>query len=243
MVRGGGGAFRISFHPHCPCARFSHSAVSALLLAYLWVNRRRFYARSDPGSLRLSLLMIPVLGSAVFIYGFVGLNHRQNQYKWKRGTTPVSESFQSGILIRKPGIDPTTLGASRFLGSLQIAGWLARLYLMVLVLRPVILKKRQEASYGAVKRIFRAYSRHSLSAFAVQNDKHHLLPPNRNALIAYAVRGTVALAAGDPLASDEDLNRVCGRTSITANGTTGPPVFTKRPKNACRPTIRWAFVP
>ena len=184
-----------------------HSAVSALLLAYLWTNRRRFYARSDPGSLRLSLLMIPVLGSAVFIYGFVGLNHRQNQYKWKGGTTPVSESFQSGILIREPGIDPTTHGAARFLGSLQIAGWLARLYLMVLVLRPVILKKRQEASYEAVKRIFRAYSRNSLSAFAIQNDKHHLLLPNRNALIAYAVRGTVALAAGDPLASDDDFEQ------------------------------------
>jgi phosphatidylglycerol lysyltransferase len=184
---------------------FHHSAVSALLLVYLWVNRRRFYARSDPGSLRLSLLMIPVLSLAVFIYGFVGLNHRRAQYKWQHGATPLSESFQAGILIRQPGVEPQTQGAARFLGSLQIAGWLARLYLMVLILRPVILQNRQEASYEDIKRIFDAHSRHSLSAFAVQNDKHHLLLAKHGSLVAYAVRGSVALAAGDPLASDADF--------------------------------------
>jgi len=182
-----------------------HSAVSALLLAYLWTNRRRFYARSDPGSLRLSLLMIPVLGFTVFIYGYVGLNHRRGQYTWQQGATPLSEAFQAGILIRDPDLDPNTRGAARFLGSLQIAGWLARLYLMILVLRPVILRKRQEASYEAIKRIFGTHSRHSLSAFAVQTDKHHLLLANNSALVAYAVRGTVALAAGDPLSSDDDF--------------------------------------
>jgi phosphatidylglycerol lysyltransferase len=184
-----------------------HSAVSGLLLAYLWTNRRRFYARSDPASLRLSLLMIPVLGVSVFIYGFVGLNHRKNQYSWQKGANPVTEAFQSGILIREPGVAPETRGAARFLGSLQIAGWLARLYLMLLILRPVILRTRQEASYEAIKRIFGMYSRYSLSAFAVQNDKHHMLLADNNALVAYAVRGAVALSAGDPLASDDDFER------------------------------------
>ena len=184
---------------------FHHSAVSAVLLFYLWINRRRFYARSDPGSVRLSLLLLPILGATVFIYGYVGLNHRINQYVWHDGATPFTESFHSGILIREPEVDPITPGAARFLGSLQIAGWLARLYLMVMLLRPVILRKRQEASFEAIKRIFGNYSRHSLSAFAIQNDKHHLLLADTNGLIAYAVRGTVALAAGDPLASDSDF--------------------------------------
>jgi phosphatidylglycerol lysyltransferase len=184
-----------------------HSAVSGLLLAYLWTNRRRFYARSDPASLRLSVLMVPVLGLSVFTYGFVGLSHRKNQYSWKGHATPVTEAFQSGILIREPDVDPNTRGAARFLGSIQIAGWLARLYLMVLILRPVILRRRQEASYEAIKRIFGMHSRYSLSALAVQNDKHHLLLADSNALVAYAVKGAVALAAGDPLASDDDFER------------------------------------
>ena len=184
---------------------FHHSAISGLLLAYLWINRRRFYARSDPGSLKLSLLMIPVLGFSVFLYGYAGLNHRREQYKWNNGATPGKEAFQSGILIRESQVNPKTAGAARFLGSLQIAGWLARLYLMVLILRPVILRKRQEASESTINHLFQTHSRHSLSAFAVQNDKHHLLLDNGRALVAYAVRGSVALAAGDPLAPQGGL--------------------------------------
>jgi phosphatidylglycerol lysyltransferase len=184
-----------------------HSAVSGLLVAYLWINRRRFYARSDPGSLRLSLFMIPTLAAAVFIYGYVGLVHRREQYGWHRDNTPVIEAFQSGILIRESQVDPKTPGAARFLESLQIAGWLSRFYIMVLILRPVILRKRQEASDGAIKRIFNTHSKHSLSAFAIQNDKHHLLLSGETALVAYAVRGSVSLAAGDPLASQEDFEK------------------------------------
>lgn len=182
-----------------------HSAISGLLLAYLWINRRRFYARSDPGSLKLSLLMVPVLGFSVFLYGYAGLNHRRAQYEWNNGATPGKEAFQSGILIRDPQVNPKTAGAARFLASLQIAGWLARLYLMVLILRPVILRKRQEASEATKERLFQTHSKHSLSAFAVQNDKHHLLLADGRALVAYAVRGSVALAAGDPLAPQTDF--------------------------------------
>ncbi len=182
-----------------------HSAVAGLLLAYLWFYRRRFYARSDPASLRLAILMLPVLGLTVFVYGYIGLNHRLEQYTWNDGATPFSEAIQAGILIRETHLDPRTPHAARFLGSVQIAGWLARFYLLVLLLRPVVLRKRQEASADAIERIFSTHGRHSLSAFAIQGDKHHLLVAGKNALVAYATQGAVALAAGDPLAAEEDL--------------------------------------
>jgi phosphatidylglycerol lysyltransferase len=182
-----------------------HSAVSALLLVYLFMNRRLFNARSDPVSLRLSLLMIPVLGLTVFIYGYVGLNQKRLQYTWQDAATPVSEAFRSGVLIREPEVDPKTPRAARFLGSVQIAGWLARLYLIMLVLRPVILRRRQGVPDDAIKQIFNKYGRHSLAAFAIQNDKHHLLLCNGDALAAFATRGSVALAAGDPLASGDSF--------------------------------------
>jgi lysylphosphatidylglycerol synthetase-like protein (DUF2156 family) len=54
-----------------------------------------------------------------------------------------------------------------------------------------------------VARIFRACGRRSLSAFAVQDDKHHRQVAGGRGLVAYAVRGAVALACGDPLAPDD----------------------------------------
>jgi lysylphosphatidylglycerol synthetase-like protein (DUF2156 family) len=182
-----------------------HSLVAALLLGYLVVFRRRFYARSDPTSVRKALRMAPVLAAAVVVYGYVGLLALRGDFAWDPGATPLSEAFRSGIVILDPEVDPRTEHAARFLGSLQIAGWLARLYLLALFLRAVVQRQRLEAPKAEVERLFRAHGRHSLAAFAVQPDKHHLLLAGGRGLVAYAVRRAVALACGDPLAPTEGL--------------------------------------
>jgi phosphatidylglycerol lysyltransferase len=182
-----------------------HSLVAALLLGYLVAFRRRFYARSDPTSVRAALRMAPVLAAAVLVYGYVGLAALRADFAWDPGATPLSEAFRSGIAILDPRVEPANEHAARFLGSLQIAGWLARLYLLTLLLRAVVQRQRLEAPAAEVRRLFHAHGRHSLAAFAVQPDKHHLLLARGRALVAYAVRRAVALACGDPLAAAEDL--------------------------------------
>ncbi len=180
-----------------------HSLIAALLLAYLIYNRRRFYARSDPLSLKLGFLMVPIMAATVIVYGYTGLNHLRNQFNWYPGATPIKETLRSGILIVPPNLDPITSHAAHYLGSLQIAGWLARFYLLALFLRPVILRNRMEAPQERVAGIFSSNSRHALSASAVQSDKHHLLVAGGNGLVAYDTRGPVALSCGDPIAPDE----------------------------------------
>lgn len=180
-----------------------HSLVAALLLAYLVYFRRRFYARSDPASLRRGLLMLPVLAAVVVLYGYVGLEDLRDQFSWPAGAGPFAEALRAGIVIGDPAVDPLTEHAARFLGSLEITGWLARLYVLVLLLRPVILRRRLDAPAEAVARIFLDHGRRSLSAFAIQPDKHQILVAGGRGLVGYAVRGEVALTCGDPLAPDE----------------------------------------
>jgi phosphatidylglycerol lysyltransferase len=184
-----------------------HSLVAALLLFYLIYNRRRFYARSDPASLKLGMLMVPVLAVAVFVYGYTGLHRLQPRFHWAPGANPFSETIRSGLLILEPKVVPTTEAAARYLESLQIAGWLARFYLLALFLRPVILRNRTEAPTAEIESIFKRHSRHSLSALAVQSDKHHLLVAKGRSLIAYDTRGAVALTCGDPLAPEDLLEQ------------------------------------
>src|SRR5262245_51841288 len=149
-----------------------HSLVAALLLTYLFYFRRRFYARSDPTSMRLALLMAPVLEMTVLAYGYIGLDHLHEHFTWNPGANPLSEAFRCGVLTLAPNAIPGTRHAAHFLGSLQITGWIARLYLLILLMRPVILRSRLEAPPGAIDRIFKANSQKSLSAFAIQSDKH-----------------------------------------------------------------------
>jgi phosphatidylglycerol lysyltransferase len=184
-----------------------HSMVAALLLAYLVVHRRRFHARSDPASLSKGLLMAPILAAAVWTFGVVGLTDLRGAYRWGAGSTPAIEAVRSGLLTAEPGVDPLTRHAARFLGSLQIAGWAARLYLLVLVLRPVILRRRQEAPAADVQRLVHSHGQRSLSSFATLEDKHHLLVAGGRGLVAFAVRGHVAFAAGDPLCAPGDLEQ------------------------------------
>jgi len=204
-------ALSVSFLSHLGRAfDLHHSLVAGVLLAYLVIFRRRFYARSDPASLQKALLMAPVLGLTVLVYGYVGLSRLRGEFAWDLGATPLSEALHSGIAALEPHVDPATDHAARFLGSLQMAGWLARLYLLALVLRAVVLRDRIEAPPSDVERLFRAHGRNSLAAFAIQPDKHHLLLAGGRGLVAYAVRRSVALACGDPLASAEDLEE-CAR--------------------------------
>ncbi len=118
-----------------------HALAAGLLLAYLGSNRRRYDVPSETGSLRLVALMAGVLALAVCAYGCIGLWQLQEQFAWHAGSNPFFETIRSGILILEPGLQPRTLRAERFLSSLQIAGWLARIYILVLFLPPIMLRR------------------------------------------------------------------------------------------------------
>jgi lysylphosphatidylglycerol synthetase-like protein (DUF2156 family)/membrane protein DedA with SNARE-associated domain len=195
-----------------------NSLVAAILLLYLIYFRRRFYTRSDPASLRKGLMVTPLLLLMVFFYGVTGFAAASLQFRWPAEATPLTEAVRGGILIVKPEVVPTTRYARLFLNSLQLSGWLARLYILILVLRPFISRDRLEAPKEDIDRIFRRYGNESVAAFAIQKDKHHLVVAGRQALIGFAARGSIAVACGDPIASDdlfgqaaEEYVQHCGR--------------------------------
>lgn len=180
-----------------------NSLVAGILLAYLIYFRRRFYTRTDPASLRKGLMVTPLLLLIVFFYGLTGFTATYSQFAWEPDATPVLESLRAGILIIQPHVKPLTRYTRLFLNSVQIAGWMARIYILVLVLRPFILRDRLEAPKEAIDRIFRQHGNQSVAAFAVQRDKHHLLVAHGEGLVAYASKGSIAVACGDPIVPDE----------------------------------------
>jgi lysylphosphatidylglycerol synthetase-like protein (DUF2156 family)/membrane protein DedA with SNARE-associated domain len=200
-----------------------NSLVTAMLLTYLFYFRRRFYTRTDPASLRKGLMATPLLLLIVFSYAVTGFAATHQQFEWSPQSNPLNEALRTGILILQPAVVPMTRYAALFLTSIQAAGWMARLYILILLLRPVILHIRLEAPAEEIKRIFQCYGTESVAAFAVQPDKHHLLVARRQALVAYASKGSIALACGDPIASDESFSDAvsdylehCGRHGWTA---------------------------
>jgi lysylphosphatidylglycerol synthetase-like protein (DUF2156 family)/membrane protein DedA with SNARE-associated domain len=201
-------ALSISLMLHITGFDLQHSLVAGSLLFYLFYFRRRFYGRSDPASLQRAFIAAPLLALMVYMYAGMGLDTTQHQFRWFRGAKPWSEAFRTGVLILEPSVVPLNKYASRFLDSIQVAGWLSRIYILVLLLRPVVLRDRQEAPKEAVQRIFATFGDHSTSAFAIQPDKHHLLLAEGRGLTAFAAAGAVAIACGDPMAPAEDFPAV-----------------------------------
>jgi lysylphosphatidylglycerol synthetase-like protein (DUF2156 family)/membrane protein DedA with SNARE-associated domain len=184
-----------------------NSFVAAMLLAYLIYFRRRFYTRTDPAALRKGLMIAPLRLLMVFFYGVTGFAATHAEFEWQPGANPLSEAIRAGILILSPSVVPVTRYATLFLMSLQIAGWIARIYILVLLLRPFILRDRLEAPDEDIHRIFREHGRQSPAAFAIQEDKHHLLVADNQGLVAYVVKRSIALACGDPMAPDHLLQQ------------------------------------
>ncbi|HWX24060.1 MAG TPA: phosphatidylglycerol lysyltransferase domain-containing protein, partial [Vicinamibacteria bacterium] len=180
-----------------------HSLAAGLLLVYLLYFRKRFYALSDPGSVRVALAMIPLLATLVLLFGGVGLSEMETRFGWSSRVDPWGEAFREGVLIASPRAFPLSPRAAEFQTSLQLAGWLARLYLLVLLLRPVALKKRLETPSPSMLAIAREHGRQSLSALATEPDKRHLLVAGGRGFVAYAVHRALALSCGDPVCPEE----------------------------------------
>src|SRR5438093_1997930 len=162
-------ALSLSFVSHLgPELDVLPAVVSGLLLAYLLAFRRRFHALSAPATLRRARTMLPIPSGVVVAYGWLGLTEFGLHFVWPPGTTPLMEAVRDGILIQAPLVQPADREAARFLNSLAAAGWLARLYLLVLLLRPVVVRGRQEAPPELVADLRRCYGRRSLSAHAAR---------------------------------------------------------------------------
>src|SRR4029450_7623880 len=114
--------------------------VAILLLGYLVIFRRRFSAQSDPATLRRALVMAPTLAVLIVAYGYLGLRTLEPHFQWPPGTTLLSEAIRGGILIPQQTPRPLAAPAALFLGSLGVAGGVPRLYVLVLLLRPVVLR-------------------------------------------------------------------------------------------------------
>ncbi len=212
--------------------------------AYLVVFRRRFTARSDPASLRQALVMAPVLAATVWVFGVVGLADLRDQFAWDAGNTPAAEAVRSGLLILDPGVDPVTAHAARFLGALQIAGWAARLYLLVLVLRPVILRRRQEAPPEEVEP-GGARARPAL-ALRLRRAGGQAPPGRRRRAGARGLRRARArgLRRRRPAVRGGRPRGLRPRAGWSTAGTTaGRRASTRRPRSACRSTGGWACDP
>ena len=183
---------------------WNRSAVALVILAALFRRRKLFDARSDTPSFRLGIVVAVVMLLLLAGYGAVAIHGLG-----ARGVfgDPLSwaESFHGAIFtalqIKTELNELAGREAAHLLNTIRLEGLVIGFFALVLVLRPVILRKRahSRADFENVKRLVETYSDDPMSVFALLPDKHYYLEEGVEGVVAYALWWNVAVVLADPI--------------------------------------------
>lgn len=190
---------------------YEEALLAAGLALWLAALHAHFHARSDPPSILQGLRAL--LGALLFtlMYGLIGFYLLDHHYRLDFGFYAALR--QTVIMFTQfydPGLQPITRFGRYFAGSIYIVGVATFGYALFMLVRPVLL--RQPATpeeRSRAMQIVEQYGRSSLAHMALFNDKSYHFSPG-GSVIAFVVKGGIALALGDPVGPPEDAVRAIG---------------------------------
>ncbi|MEU0571344.1 phosphatidylglycerol lysyltransferase domain-containing protein [Nonomuraea sp. NPDC005983] len=182
------------------------AVISLVILAALLVNRREFYALSDPRSRWRALWNVLALGTLSLGLGYLIVSMRP---RFIVGDPSVLDRLEH-VVLGLVGIEgPVTFTVDRVSDlvyfSLLALGTVTAVTTVYMALRPA--RPIAELTDEDEKRLRELLDRHgerdSLGYFALRRDKSVLFSPSGKAAIAYRVVSGVMLASGDPIGDRE----------------------------------------
>ncbi len=184
---------------------YEESLFTLGLALWLVLLRQHFHAQSDPPSVRRGLLS--VAGALVFTlaYGSAGFYLLDRHFGVNLNLpAAVRETAAMFIEFQAPGLHPLTRFGRYFADSIYTVGAVTMAYALLMLLRPVLVRRPATADRRARARaIVEAYGRSALARFTLLGDKSYYFSPG-GSVVAYVVKGRVALTLGDPIGPPED---------------------------------------
>jgi len=183
---------------------WNRSAVALVILAALFWRRKLFDARSDTPSFRLGIAVAGVMFLLLAGYGATaihGLGARGvfgNPLSW---TESFHGSICTALQIKTELNELAGREASHLLNTIRLQGLAIGFFALVMVLRPVILRKHahSQADFENVKQLVETYSDDPMAVFALLPDKHYYFEEGVEGVVAYALWWNVAVVLADPI--------------------------------------------
>lgn len=187
---------------------FEESLIALAALAVLFAFRRDFDVRSDPHRIREVVLVGPYVIAFYVAFALLGFFLLAAELR-PAGFDPGLALVEIGrrLLFNPPYLyGGVTRHANWFLASLGLLGWLGLAYVIYSVLHPVLqVEPAPRIARDAAQRILREHGRSGIAYWAGTPDKSFFFNADYSAFVAYALRGDVALAAGDPIGPDQAI--------------------------------------
>lgn len=185
---------------------YEEAILAAVLAGYLWFQRKRFHALSDPPSVRQGLTTLAVSFLFTLGYGMIGFYLLDRHFSHTFDLTAAAR--QTIVMFTQfydPGLQPITGFGHFFAYSIYIVAAATFGYALWMLLQPVLLRgEASPAEHRRAQIIVERHGRTSLARFVLFPDKRYWFSPG-GSVVAYAVWRRVAVALGDPVGPPQDV--------------------------------------
>jgi phosphatidylglycerol lysyltransferase len=193
------------------CRPWYTVVVPAMTLGLLLLFSKSFTVRSEPKSIARGFGIVAISVAIALAYGTAGfwLLDEQDFGKNFRLSAAFERTLREYALIGNNNLVPRTSEAEWFLDSLDLAGLVTGGFAAYSLFRPLAHRfgtlphERQEA-----KGILKRHGTSSLDFFKLWPDKSYFFSEDRESFVAYKTSQNVAIALGDPVGPDQDLEDV-----------------------------------
>jgi len=178
------------------------------LVGLLIYARHEFVVESGIPDLRLAALRIGAAAAATFLYGIVGfwlLDAREFGREFHLEDA-IQRTFRQLLLLGNDDLVPQTAHAEWFLDSLDVIMVAALAYGLFALFRPVYYRFRTlPAERQLAHEIVTEHGLCALDYFKLWKDKTLFFSAGGSSFVAYRVSRGYALALGDPVGSEADM--------------------------------------
>lgn len=184
---------------------YAEAGVAVTLIVVLFIFRSRFHALSDSPSARRGILVLLAALGFTLIYGAIGFflldRHFQQSFDL---LTALGQTLRMFVEFSGPGPLPTTRFGRYFANSIYVVAAATVGYALIMLVRPVIIRRpASRDDRERARQIVEKYGRSSIARFTLFDDKSCFFSSG-GTVIAYVVKGGIALALGDPIGPETD---------------------------------------
>lgn len=185
---------------------YEEAVLSIVIMVWLWHLRHYFYAKSDSPSIVQGLRTLIYALTFTLAYGTAGFYLLDRHFKihfdfW----SAVKQTVVMFARFYDPGLQPVTAYGQRFADSIYVLGAVSMVYAIIMVFRPVLVRKpASEEETAHAKQIVERWGRSSLARLTLLPDKSYLFTAD-GSVIAYVLNNRVALTLGDPIGPPQSI--------------------------------------
>jgi phosphatidylglycerol lysyltransferase len=187
---------------------YEEAAFSAVLVVLLWFARKSFTMGSGLPDWRSGIVGLGTAFLVALGYGIAGfwfLDPREFGINFTL-VDSIHRTLHFLSLAGDPQIVPHTRHARWFIDSLYLTTVTTIVYSGFALFRPVIYRFRTHPhERETATRIVERYGRSAQDYFKTWPDKSFFFPPSRQCFVAYRVGGSFAVALGDPVGPEEEI--------------------------------------